>query len=288
MHELVHPALTPSLGKGHVQDDGFKFNVVCKAQLPGSFAGSQSDGTAARAAAPHAARGNQAAEFPRGGRTARAAPSLQARAATPRRRHQTNRKVTFFPPSLRSRRGNTRDLTPRITTRNLTAPSATQTSLCPDPAGGDTLPSPEESLDGLEQLNLRSGRRRCMLACSLGNRSRGVLNGNPNTKLPVNSRPDAEPGSAETTRAGCGCSGGSRATRGCGAETARPGAAPDGFAAKGLGDENQEPVPGTPEPRVWKAPWLNAFHMDTVMLRPCLMRRGMGGVSSCSSPCRAK
>lgn len=66
-----------------------------------------------------------------------------------------------------------------------------------------------------------------MLACSLGNRSRGILNGNPNTKLPMNCRPDVEIGSAETTRAGCSRSGASygRAMQGCGAETARPCAA---------------------------------------------------------------
>lgn len=46
----------------------------------------------------------------------------------------------------------------------------------------------------------RSGRRGCVLACSLGNRSRGILNGNPNMKLPVSCRPDVETGSAETTR----------------------------------------------------------------------------------------
>lgn len=73
----------------------------------------------------------------------------------------------------------------------------------------------------------RSGRRGWMLACSLGNRSRGILNGNPNMKLPMNCRPEVEIGSAETGRAGCSRSGAScgRAARGCGAQTARLGAA---------------------------------------------------------------
>lgn len=74
----------------------------------------------------------------------------------------------------------------------------------------------------------RSGRRGCMFACSLGNQSRGILNGNPNMKLPMNYRPYVETGSAETTRSGCSRSGAScgRATRGCSTETARLGAAP--------------------------------------------------------------
>ena len=59
-----------------------------------------------------------------------------------------------------------------------------------------------------------------MLACSLGNRSCGILNGNPDTKLPPKRRPDAEMGSAAAPGGSC-----SRGTRGCGAETTRPSAA---------------------------------------------------------------
>lgn len=49
-----------------------------------------------------------------------------------------------------------------------------------------------------------------MLACSLGDRSRGILNGNPNTELPVSSRPGVEIRSAGTALAGSGASHGSQ------------------------------------------------------------------------------
>lgn len=45
-----------------------------------------------------------------------------------------------------------------------------------------------------------------MLACSLGDRSRGILNGNPNTELPASSRPGLGIGSAGTALAGPGAS----------------------------------------------------------------------------------
>lgn len=43
-----------------------------------------------------------------------------------------------------------------------------------------------------------------MLACSLGDRSRGILNGNPNTELAASSRPGGEIGSAGTALAQAG------------------------------------------------------------------------------------